>query len=65
MTPPEVVLTGRGEAELVQRSRAMLQFATKEETIATIEQIAQRKVRAFSSAIDPSANTVFTVFVFE
>jgi hypothetical protein len=54
-----------GEHQRVRESRMFLQVASQDEFIQAVEEIVSRKVRAFSSAIDPSAGVVFEVFSFE
>jgi uncharacterized protein YbcI len=65
LVPAEAKLVSRGQDEAVQTARVLFQIATKDEFIATIEQLVERKVRAFSSAMDPTANMMFEIFVFE
>jgi uncharacterized protein YbcI len=65
LVPAEAKLVSRGQDEAVQTARVLFQIATKDEFIATIEQLVERKVRAFSSAMDPTANMLFEIFVFE
>jgi uncharacterized protein YbcI len=65
LLPAELKLIERGEENRVRDGRTSFQVATKEEFVAAVEQIVYRKVRAFASAVDPAANTVFEVFVFE
>jgi uncharacterized protein YbcI len=65
MVPAELKLVERGQDEAVQTARVLFQIATKDEFVATIEKLVQRKVRAFTSAMDPTANMLFEIFVFE
>jgi hypothetical protein len=53
-----------GEDQRVRESRTFLQAATANFFIRAVEDILGRKVRAFSSAIDPQAGVVFEVFAF-
>jgi uncharacterized protein YbcI len=65
LVPAELKLVERGQDEAVQTARVLFQIATKDEFIATIEALVTRKVRAFTSAMDPTANMLFEIFVFE
>jgi len=65
LLPAERKLVALGQQTSVRETRSALQVATAEEFIATVEQIVYRKVRAFASAVDPDANTVFETFQFE
>jgi uncharacterized protein YbcI len=65
LVPAELKLVERGQDEAVQTARVLFQIATKDEFIATIEALVARKVRAFTSAMDPTANMLFEIFVFE
>jgi uncharacterized protein YbcI len=65
LVPAELKLVDRGQDEAVQTARVLFQIATKDEFIATIEQLVERKVRAFTSSVDPTANMLFEIFVFE
>jgi uncharacterized protein YbcI len=65
LVPAELKLVERGQDEAVQTARVLFQIATKDEFIATIEGLVARKVRAFTSAMDPTANMLFEIFVFE
>jgi len=65
LVPAELKLVSRGQDEAVQTARVLFQIATKDEFIATIEELVERKVRAFTSSVDPTANMLFEIFVFE
>jgi uncharacterized protein YbcI len=65
LLPAERKLVALGQQASVRETRSAFQVATATEFIAAIEQIVYRKVRAFASAIDPDANTVFENFHFE
>lgn len=65
LVPAELKLVERGQDEAVQTARVLFQIATKDEFVATIEKLVERKVRAFTSAVDPTANMLFEIFVFE
>jgi uncharacterized protein YbcI len=65
LVPAELKLVSRGQDDAVQTARVLFQIATKDEFIASIEKLVERKVRAFASAVDPGANMLFETFVFE
>ena len=65
LLPAERKLVALGQQASVRETRSAYQMATAAEFIATVEQIVYRKVRAFASAVDPDANTVFENFHFE
>jgi uncharacterized protein YbcI len=65
LLPAELKLVELGESARVRETRIAFQAATKDEFIAAVEQIVYRKVRAFSSAVDPEADVVWENFVFE
>jgi uncharacterized protein YbcI len=65
LLPAELKLVALGQQNSVRETRSAFQVATAAEFIATVEQIVYRKVRAFASAVDPDANTVFESFHFE
>ncbi len=65
LLPAEKKLVALGQQASVRETRSAFQVATAEEFIAAVEQIVYRKVRAFASAVDPDANTVFENFHFE
>jgi uncharacterized protein YbcI len=62
LLPAERAMVEMGEDQRVRESRTFLQAATAQLLIETVEDIVSRKVRAFSSAIDPHAGVVFEVF---
>lgn len=64
LLPAERAMVGLGEAQKVRESRAFMQAATADLFTGVVEDILGRKVRAFSSAIDPEAGVVFEVFAF-
>jgi hypothetical protein len=49
----------------VRDSRVAFQAATHDEFVSTVEELLGRKVRAFASAVDPSAGVVFENYTFE
>jgi uncharacterized protein YbcI len=65
LLPAERKLVELGDPGAVRDSRVRFQVATTTEFVAAVEQIVQRRVRAFASAIDPVANVVFENFWFE
>ena len=65
LLPAERAMVELGEAQKVRESRTFLQAATADLFIGAVEDILGRKVRAFSSAIDPEAGVVFEVFAFQ
>jgi hypothetical protein len=54
-----------GEHQRVRDSRTAFQVAATDEFVRAVEQIVERKVRAFASAIDVAQNVVFENFTFE
>jgi uncharacterized protein YbcI len=65
LLPAERTMVEMGEHQRVRESRMFLQVASQEQFIQAVEELVSRKVRAFSSAIDPQAGVVFEVFSFE
>jgi uncharacterized protein YbcI len=65
LLPAERTMVEMGEHQRVRESRMFLQVASQEQFIQAVEELVSRKVRAFSSAIDPDAGVVFEVFGFE
>ena len=65
LLPAERKMVELGRADRVRESRVAFHAATHDEFVAAVEEILGRKVRAFASAIDPAAGTVFENFVFE
>jgi uncharacterized protein YbcI len=62
LLPAEKAMVESGRTDRVREGRTALQAATEELFIRAIEDILDRKVRAFASAIDPAAGVVFEVF---
>jgi hypothetical protein len=54
-----------GEQQRVRESRLFLQVATADQSVATVETITGRTVRAFASATDPDNGVVMGNFLFE
>lgn len=65
LLPAERKMVTRGEEQRVRESRTAFQVATADEFVTAVEQILQRKVRAFACATDVRENVVFENFVFE
>jgi uncharacterized protein YbcI len=65
LLPAERRLTDLGLQEQVRHSRVSFQAAVRIEFVSAIEQITQRKVSSFASAVDPDNNMVFEIFYFE
>jgi uncharacterized protein YbcI len=65
LLPAERKLVDMGEHQRVRETRIAYQVATANEFIAAIEQILNRKVRAFSSGTDVIQDVVFETFLFE
>ena len=64
LLPAERRLVEMGESHRVTDNRTSFQAATRLEFQAAIEQILQREVTAFASAVDPEMNVVFENFTF-
>jgi uncharacterized protein YbcI len=65
LLPAERKMVALGDAARVRESRIAFQAATEAEFVAAVEEIVDRKVRAFASGVDPNANVVFETFFFE
>jgi uncharacterized protein YbcI len=65
LLPAERAMVDIGEQQRIRESRAFLQAVTADLFVGAVEDILGRKVRAFSSAIDPAAGVVFEVFAFQ
>jgi uncharacterized protein YbcI len=65
LLPAERKLVEMGEQDRVRESRTSFQVATQTEFVAAVEQIVDRKVYAFASAVDPDRDVVFENFYFE
>jgi uncharacterized protein YbcI len=65
LLPAERKLVGMGQQDRVRDSRTSFQVATQPEFVTAIEQIVDRKVYAFASAVDPDRDVVFENFYFE
>jgi uncharacterized protein YbcI len=62
---PDTLVCVLGEEAHVRERRALLQAGTRHRFIAVVEDITGRKVRGFSSAIDPPAGIVFETYALE
>jgi uncharacterized protein YbcI len=65
LLPAERKMAAMGDAHRVRDTRHAFQAATTAEFISAVEQIVNRKVRAFGSAVDVEENVVFENFTFE
>jgi uncharacterized protein YbcI len=65
LLPGERAMVEMGEDQRVRESRTFLQAATATLFTGAVEDIVERKVRAFSSAIDPHAGVVFEIFALQ
>jgi uncharacterized protein YbcI len=65
LLPAERKMVEMGDAQRVREGRTAFQVATTAQFVTAIEQIVQRKVRAFGSATDADQNVVFENFTFE
>jgi uncharacterized protein YbcI len=65
LLPAERKLVEMGQQDRVRESRTSFQVATQPEFVTAVEQIVDRKVYAFASAVDPDRDVVFENFYFE
>ena len=65
LLPAERKMVEMGEEDRVRDSRSAFQAATEPEFVAAVEQLVNRKVRAFASSVSPRSNTVFENFAFD
>jgi uncharacterized protein YbcI len=65
LLPAERKMVNMGEHQRVRETRSAFQVAAADDFVRAVEQIVQRKVRAFASATDATNNVVFENFVFE
>ena len=65
LLPAERTMVEMGEQQRVRESRLVLQAATADTFIEVVEGIVHRKVRGFTSAIDPDAALVWEIFAFD
>ena len=65
LLPAERKLVEIGSQDRVRDSRVAFQAATASEFTSAVEQLVDRKVRAFASGVDPDSDVVFETFLFE
>jgi uncharacterized protein YbcI len=65
LLPAETALVEMGEQQRVRETRTFFQVATADRFTRAVEEIIDRKVRAFASAIDPDKGVAMEVFVLE
>jgi len=65
LLPAERKMVELGHRARVRESRISFQAATETEFVSAVQEILDRKVRAFASGVDPDANVVFETFSFE
>jgi uncharacterized protein YbcI len=65
MLPAERKMVAMGDEQRVRESRVAFQVATKADFVIAVEQLVQRRVHAFASAMDVEANVIFESYVFE
>jgi len=65
LLPAEKALVAMGEGLRVQEARLFFQNATAERFVAAVEEIVDRKVRAFGSMTDPRGGVVAEIYVLE
>ena len=65
LLPAERTMVEMDEHQRVRESRMFLQVASQKQFVGAIETLLSRKVRAFSSAIDPEPGVVYEIFSFE
>ena len=64
LLPAERTMVELGEEARVRENRTAFQAASESHFVTAVEEIVQRKVRAFASGVDPKSNTVFEAFCF-
>ena len=65
MTRAEQSLVAAGEAEAVHNLRRTLKRSMRDEAVATVEEVLQRRVTAYMSDLDTEANAASIVFTLE
>jgi uncharacterized protein YbcI len=65
LLPAELALVEMGEQHRVRETRTFYQVATADRFTQAVEEIIDRKVRAFASAIDPDKGVAMEIFVLE
>jgi uncharacterized protein YbcI len=64
LLPAERKMVEMGDHQRVRETRMAFQVATRTEFVRVVEELVQRKVRAFASATDVVENVVFENFYF-
>jgi uncharacterized protein YbcI len=65
LLPAERMMVELGDEQRVREARGAMQAATAEKFVRVVEEVVQRKVTAFSSAVDPAKDVVWEIFNFE
>jgi uncharacterized protein YbcI len=65
LLPAERMMVEIGDEQRVREARGAMQAATAEKFVRVVEEAVQRKVTAFSSAVDPAKEVVWEIFNFE
>ena len=65
LLPAELALVEMGEQQRVRETRTFYQVATAKQFTEVVEDIIDRRIRAFASAIDPEQGVAMEVFVLE
>ena len=65
LLPAERQMLEMGEQQRVREARLFFQVATSAAFIDAVEEILERRVKAFASASDPDQNVIFEIFHFE
>ena len=64
LLPAERTMVTMGDQWRVRDSRGAFQAATRDQFVGVVEDIVNRRVRAFASAIDPDSDVVWEIFTF-
>jgi uncharacterized protein YbcI len=65
LLPAERMMVELGDEQRVREARGAMQAATAEKFVRVVEDLVQRKVTAFSSAVDPAKDVVWEIFNLE
>jgi uncharacterized protein YbcI len=65
LLPAERQMVEMGDQQRVREARLYFQVATSAAFISAVEEIVERRVKAFASASDPDVNVIFEIFHFE
>ena len=65
LLPAERMMVQIGDEQRVREARGAMQAATADKFVRVVEEVVQRKVTAFSSAVDPAKEVVWEIFNFE